>query len=307
MSRFYRALQEASRTVPDLAEKLAAQEFKNGEAEASTAPVLDYAEAGETIKPAAALTDEIRAESEERVEALPAAVSRNGSLGIPARVLLDQAAPLIPHAVDGAIAEYYGRLRAKIIQEQERKPFRSLVVTSPAPEDGKTVTALNLALSLGMLPSYRVLLVDGDVRKGSLGKSLGLGDQPGLSDLIEGSAELEDVVLKCDEIPVHFMVRGTSQTPPAELLYSPRLIPQLRKMAEHFSMVLVDSPPVNLVADAQLLAAGCDAVLLVARAFATTRKGLEKAVQELSSFRVIGTVLNRGMQADLYRHYKHYR
>jgi len=72
-------------------------------------------------------------------------------------------------------------------------------------------------------------------------------------------------------------------------------------------LVLMDSPPVNLVADAQLLAAGCDAVLLVARAFATTRKALEKAVQDLSPFRVIGTVLNRGMRADLYRHYKSYR
>jgi capsular exopolysaccharide synthesis family protein len=303
MSRFYRALQEASRSVPDLTEKGELGEFESARLGTEGVPVPDSADA---IALADAPPGETHAGSEERAGVLPVDGSRNGSLGVPARILLDKAAPLIPHAVDGAVIEYYRRLRAKIIQEQERKPFRSLVVTSPAPEDGKSVTAFNLALSFGMLPSYRVLLVDGDLRKGRLGKWLGTGDHPGLNNLIEGSAELEDVVLKCDEIPVYFMVCGSATTPPAELLHSPRLVPQLRKMTEHFSLVLVDSPPVNLVADAQLLATGCDAVLLVARAFATSRKALQKAVQDLSPYRVIGTVLNRGMRADLYRYYKTY-
>jgi protein-tyrosine kinase len=307
MSRFYRALVEAGRTVPDLAEQTANGEFEMSKPASDGAGVLDFAGTPEAIAPAEAPVGETHSGIAAPVEVLQVPESRNGSLGIQAKVVLDPAAPLIPYAVDGAVAEYYGRLRAKIIQEQERKPFRSLVVTSPAPDDGKTVTALNLALSLGMLPSYRVLLVDGDLRRGRLGKTLGIGERPGLNNLIEGSAELEDVVLKCDEIPVHFMVRGTATTPPAELLYSPRLIPQLRKMTEHFSLVLIDSPPVNLIADTQLLAAGCDAVLLVARAFATTRKALQKAVQDLSPFRVIGTVLNRGMRGDLYRHYKYYK
>jgi protein-tyrosine kinase len=307
MSRFYRALQEASRTGPDLVEKPGVGEWESGKPGGDAAPVLDYAKAMEEIAPADAPAGETHTGSEEGAPILHAAGSRSGSLGIPAKVVLDQAARLLPHAVDVTVVEYYRRLRAKIIQEQERKLFRSLVVTSPNPQDGKSVTTLNLALSFGMLPSYRVLVVDGDLRKGSLGKWLGVGDHPGLSNLIEGSAELEDVVLKCDEIPVYFMVRGSAATPPAELLHSSRLVPQLRKMTEHFSLVLVDSPPVNLVADAQLLAAGCDAVLLVARAFATTRKALQKTVQDLSPFRVIGTVLNRGMRADLYRHYKNYR
>jgi len=307
MSRFYRALQEASRTDSDLAEKAGVAEFGNGKPDAETLPILNHVDALEAIAIADALAGEADSTSEDDKQVLPAAEPRSGSLGIPTTVLMDRAAPLIPHAVDKAVVEYYRRLRAKIMQEQERKPFCSLVVTSPAPQDGKSVTALNLALSFGMLPSYRVLLVDGDLRKGSLGKWLGIEDHPGLNNLIEGSAELEDVVLKCDDIPVYFMVRGSATTSPAELLHSSRLAPQLRKMTEHFSLVLVDSPPVNLVADAQLLAAGCDAVLLVARAFATTRKALQKAVQELSPFRVIGTVLNQGMRADLYRHYKNYK
>ncbi len=199
--------------------------------------------------------------------------------------------------------EHYRRLRTKIIQEQEKKPFRTLMVTSPGPQDGKTVTVLNLGLSFSMLPSFKVLVIDGDLRRGSLGDWLGVGDHPGLSNLIDGSASLDDVVLKSPDTPMHFMVRGNSKASPGELLQSPRISEQFRQIAEEFSLVLIDSPPVNLVADAQLLAHNCDAVLLLARAFATKRKALERAVQDLSPFRVIGTVLNAGTRDKPYNKY----
>jgi Mrp family chromosome partitioning ATPase len=157
-----------------------------------------------------------------------------------------------------------------------------------------------------MLPSFDVLVVDGDLRRGSLGKWLGIEDRPGLSNLIDGSARLDDVVLKCDEVPGHFVVRGTSQVSAAELLNSPHLHTQLRRLGEQFSMVLVDSPPVNLMTDTQLLAAGCDAILLIARAFSTSRKSFEKAVQDLLPFRVIGTVLNGVAGSQRRRRYSGY-
>jgi capsular exopolysaccharide synthesis family protein len=177
------------------------------------------------------------------------------------------------------------------------------MLTSPGPKDGKTVTVLNLGLNFAMLPSFKVLVVDGDLRRGNLGDWLGADEHPGLSNLIEGSASLDQVILKSNETPMHFMVRGNSKTSPGELLHSSRLGEQFREIAQEFSLVLVDSPPVNLIADAQLLAHSCDAVLLIARAFATTRKGLEKAVQDLAPFRVIGTVLNAGTKDRPYRKY----
>jgi Mrp family chromosome partitioning ATPase len=93
--------------------------------------------------------------------------------------------------------------------------------------------------------------------------------------------------------------------PPAELLHSPQLGKQLRLVSEQFDLVLVDSAPVNLITDTQLLAGSSDAILLVARAFSTTRKSLELAVQDLSQFRIIGTVLNGGPRSQGY-HYKGY-
>lgn len=222
---------------------------------------------------------------------------RHDRLGRRAEIRLDQKARLIPHAVDPAVVEHYRRLRTKIMQQQEVKPFKSLVVTSPNPGEGKSVTALNLGLSFAMLPNFRVVVVDGDLRKGSLGTWLGIDGQPGLSNLIDGSANLEDVVLKSDESPMCFVLRGVSKASPAELLNSADLRPHFRQLGQHFDMIVVDSPPVNMITDTQLLAAGCDAVLLVARAFSTTCKAFEKTIQDLSPFRVIGTILNGGGEA----------
>jgi capsular exopolysaccharide synthesis family protein len=159
---------------------------------------------------------------------------------------------------------------------------------------------INLGLSFALLPSFKVLMVDGDLRRGSLGNWLGMDQNtPGLSNLLEGSVTLEDVVLQSDDTPFAFIVRGNSKVPPAELLNSPHLASHFRAMGKHFDLVLVDSPPVNLITDTQLLAGGCDAVLLIARAFATTRKALKNAIQELAPFNVIGTVLNGGPRSRI--------
>jgi capsular exopolysaccharide synthesis family protein len=222
------------------------------------------------------------------------------------QIAFDPRARLITNAADSVVTEYYRRLRTKILQQQATKPFRSLLVVSPSPQEGKTVTVLNLGLSFGTLPSFKVLVVDGDLRRGNIGKLLGVDNHIGLTNLLDGSASLEDAVLKCDDIPVHFLMRGNSKVPPAELLHSPQLGTQLRRLSDQFDLVLVDSAPVNLITDTQLLAGSCDAVLLVARAFATTKKSMELAVQDLSQFRIIGTVLNGGPRTQVYRRYKGY-
>jgi non-specific protein-tyrosine kinase len=213
--------------------------------------------------------------------------------------------PAICNVVDSTVLEHYRRLRTKILQHQAAKPFRTLVVTSPAPEEGKTITVLNLGLSFAMLPGFKILLVDGDLRRGSLGACLGLEQRPGLSNFLDGSATLEDVVLKCEDVPIHFMGRGDSSLGASERLQSFDLKTKFDQLAEHFSLVLVDSPPVNLIADVEIVAAACDAVMLVARGFSTTMKSFQRAVHDLSSFRVIGTVLNGSTRSQSY--YRHYR
>jgi non-specific protein-tyrosine kinase len=157
-----------------------------------------------------------------------------------------------------------------------------------------------------MLPNFKVLLMDGDLRKGSLGKWLGVRHAPGLGNLLDGSATLNQVVLKSEDLPLHFIVGGTSKVPSSELLNSPELGSHLRRLAEQFDLVLVDSSPVNMIADAQLLAANCDAVLLVARVFSTTAKAFEKAAADLAQYRIVGSILNGASSGQLYRRYEGY-
>jgi capsular exopolysaccharide synthesis family protein len=231
----------------------------------------------------------------------------NGSVGTKAEVVFDERARLLPHAADSVVLEYYRRLRTKILQQHATKPIRTLVIASSGPQEGKTITTLNLGLSFAMLPSFKVLVIDGDLRRGTIRKWLGINsDRAGFSDLLEGTAKIDDVILRCDHTNAHFMVRGNSNVAPAELLHSPRLSTELRQLADYFDLILVDSAPLNLVTDAQLIAGSCDAVLMVARAFHTTRKTLEKAGQDLAPFRVIGTVLNGATRAQVYRRYNGY-
>jgi len=330
MSRFYDALKEASRlqaqtneapaeSVPNILDALKASGI-------DAPPVLDpeiheAASAPEAHPPKANVTPL------ELLQAVP--VKANGStpkpqedvvaskiatepspLNIPheKRIIdFDPAARLITQAADPAVVEHYRRLRTKLLQQSSEKPFKSLLIASPSPQEGKTVTALNLALSFAMLSDFKVLLVDGDLRRGTIGKLLGVDEHPGLNNMMEGTATLEKVLLQCRDLPLHFLLRGNSELPAAELLHSTdRLRDIFRHMTEEFDLVIVDSSPVNLITDAQLLAENCDAVLLVARAFSTTRKSLEQTVRELSAFRVVGTVLNGGTRAQLYRRYNGY-
>lgn len=320
MSRFYQALREASRgalaqgEIPveeDLAPKAtgkhgppaASRRQDPLEGSAVGRGFVDGLAGGGMDLPGL----EPQTLSREKEAAQPGALPQPVLFRVTSKGKLDHDARALPNGVDQAVVERYRRLRTKLMQQQETKPFRSLMVTSANPQEGKTVTVLNLGLSFAMLPDFKVLVVDGDIRRGSLGKWLGVDESRGLSNLIDGSANLEEVVLKADDLPVHFMARGNSPVSAAELLHSLELSSCIQRMSEYFSMVLIDSPPVNLVTDAQLLAKGCDAVLLVVRAFVTTRKSLERTVQDLQSFRVLGTVLNCGTRAQKDRRYRgHY-
>jgi protein-tyrosine kinase len=298
MSRVFDALQEAARhRGPNGAPAEAVwTELGINPAAAPVQKVTRVEKEITTIRPSEATA---AVAPEEVLEAIP--VTPEIDVAMPeqatpdlatSKILLDKRARLIPHTTDQIVVERYRMLRTKILQEREKKFFRSLVVTSASPQEGKTVTVLNLALSFAALPSFRVLVIDGDMRKGSLGDWLGIDrEQVGLSNLIEGSARLDQVLLKSEELSFHIIPRGNAQICDLQPAHFEQYF---RQLSAQYDLVLVDTPPVNLITDVQIMAASCDAILLIARAFSTTSKSLEEAVDKLQSFRVIGTVLNAG-------------
>jgi protein-tyrosine kinase len=296
MSRVFDALQEAARHRGTNGTPVEAVWTELGIAP-TTVPGVKVVEKEVPVARASELTTLV--ETDEILEASPRTQDvedvlpeRSSVVEAPAKILLDKRARLIPHTTDQIVVERYRMLRTKLLQEREKKFFRSLVVTSASPQEGKTVTVLNLALSFAALPSFKVLVIDGDMRKGTLGDWLGIDrDRPGLSNLLEGSAGLEQVLLKSEELALHVIPRGNARVCD---LQSSQFDAYFRQLAGQYDLVLVDTPPVNVITDVQIMAASCDAVLLIARAFSTTSKSLEEAVDKLQSFRLVGTVLNAG-------------
>ena len=318
MSRFYDTLKQANRFLSTPKEKTEAPPQSEvadvlailnepGPSQVPTPPDGPLEKQSGITGPLLPAEDCAIEDASRLTEGPPAAtIPRNGSFGTFATASVDNKARLFSHTVDSMITEHYRLLRTQILQQQANRMFRSVLITSPGPGEGKTVTLLNLGLIFAMLPSFQVLVVDGDLRRGDVGKWLGIqNDHAGLSDFIEGTVQLEEAVLKSPSVPIRFMVRGNSKLPPAELLHSPRLRSGLQEMAAQFDLVLVDSPPTNLLADAQLLASACDAVVLVARAFSTSQKALEEATQKLRPFRLIGCVLNGGPPTRPYYQYSY--
>jgi capsular exopolysaccharide synthesis family protein len=305
MSRVYDALRLAGQ-FPDSSQEVLSAEPKS----VSDNEMVELSEILAKCVPNVPITEALPSQEvlpevlEQTATSVP---SRNGLLGCLVTVALNKRARILPHSVDPRLAEHYRIIRTNILQQQSKNPFKSLLVASPDPQDGKTLTLLNLALTFAMVPSFRVLVVDGDLRKGNLGATLGLGDSVGFSNFIEGRAKLDEVILKSETLPINFMLHGNAKLAPAELLQSPLLGKQIRKLTEHFDLVLIDSPPATMFADTKLLASVCDGVLLVTRAFSTTGKVLKQVYDDLQQFRIIGTVLNGVVEPGSYGryHYNH--
>jgi protein-tyrosine kinase len=191
--------------------------------------------------------------------------------------------------------EQYRRLAATLHEAQMERGLRTVMVTSAVPREGKTLTAINLALTLSGSYGRRVLLIDSDLRRPSIHDVLGVPNDKGLSDVFHSSAKELPIVQVSTLLSV--LPAGRADQNPQAGLSSERLRVLLEEATERFDWVVVDTPPVGLVSDAQILARIIQAVVFVIRAGSTPFPLIEKAVSEVGRESIIGTVLN-GVEAD---------
>jgi tyrosine-protein kinase Etk/Wzc len=194
----------------------------------------------------------------------------------------------------GLGAEAFRKLRTNLRFVRAERP-RAIAVTSPSPEEGKSVTAANLALAIAQ-QGQTVLLVDADLRRPVQHEIFEIERAPGLSDALVGLVQPLAATQPYHGMPnVYIMACGTEAPNPAELLGSESFVRFLHQMLEKFDTVIIDTPPVNAVTDAAVIGSVCDGVLLVAEAGRTDRSVLANAVNELRHARgsVLGIVLNR--------------
>ena len=193
-----------------------------------------------------------------------------------------------------AFSESYRSVRTALQFSTAEGMPRSLLVTSAVSAEGKTTSALTLARNLAQLGS-RVLLIDGDLRNPSLHTLLKRRQEVGLSNVLSGAAQLDEVLLESGDPGLQVILTGPLPPNPAELLSGDRLQTLLREGAARFDHVIIDGPPVMGIADAPILAHAAAATLLVVHA-GKTRVGSARAAMKRLRFaraRIIGSLLTQ--------------
>lgn len=197
---------------------------------------------------------------------------------------------LEPHAPR---VEAFRVLRTNLQFVEVDNPDKIFVVTSAVPEEGKSTTSVNLAITMA-LAGHRTLLIEGDLRRPKATTQLGLDYAVGVTTVLLGKVSLDDAVQKSSDNDLEVLASGTIPPNPAELLQSNAMADLLKQVRDKYDMVIIDAPPLLPVTDAALLASQADGALLVVRYGRTTRDQLGQAVERLRQVdaRPVGVVLN---------------
>ncbi len=207
-----------------------------------------------------------------------------------------------------SVAECCRSIRTNLLFMSPDQPLRRLLVTSSGPQEGKTTTAISLAIAMAQSGS-RVLIVDTDMRRPRLHRAFGTSNEVGLSSAVVGEAPI-DTCIKSTEIPNLWVLPcGPIPPNPAELLHATRFQEIRTALAERFDRVIYDSPPIAAVSDAAVLSTQVDGTLLVLKAGRTTRELAHRGVAALQSVnaRITGAVLNDlDLDSREYGYYSYY-
>jgi receptor protein-tyrosine kinase len=206
---------------------------------------------------------------------------------------------------ESALVEQYRRLGAALHHHQLQSGARTLMVTSAVAAEGKTLTATNLALTLSHSYQRRVLLVDADLRRPSIHEILRLPNTTGLSDSLR-HPEKGGLRFHTVSPNLSALTAGRADSDPMAGLVSDTMNRLLSEAAQQFDWVIVDTPPVALLPDANLLAAMIDTAVLVISARRTPYPLVRRAVEAIGQQRILGVVLNRMAGADMVAAYNYY-
>jgi capsular exopolysaccharide synthesis family protein len=213
--------------------------------------------------------------------------------------------PLVSGDVAANFAEAFKSIRTNVLFSSAEEGMRSVVVTSAGPGEGKSVVSANIAVSLAQT-GQRVLLVDADMRRPRIHEIFGGEQEPGLSNVLVGTMKPSDVIKRARIPSLWVLPAGHIPPNPAELLGSRKFLEFMLTLETHFDWVVIDTPPVLVVADSSIVANQASGVVFVVSADKTPRAAAKAAVVQLESAnaKVIGSVLNR---VDLVRNPYYYQ
>ena len=221
------------------------------------------------------------------------------------RLLREQRIMIDQDAKTSVTANAYGILRTQILQRLSDQGGNALAITSPGPQEGKTLTAINLAISLAQEVTYTVLLVDANLRQPSLHTYFGLTPEKGLSDYLTGDLPLSELLIHPAGIDrLVLLPGGTPLDNSSAMLNSPKMKHLVDELKERYRsrIILFDLPCLLFSADALAFSPYIDAALLVLEDGKNTTDDIRSATELLQHTHLIGTVLNKSRHAHRHAH-----
>ena len=230
---------------------------------------------------------------------------------------------LVPfHERSSLVTEQYRSLRTRLLSQNPHYEHRVLAITSPVPKEGKSVTTLNLGCILAEIRHLKVLVVDGDFRRSSLAGMLNQPKEPGLAEVLGGTAEFDEVIRPTPIPNLSFIPAGSTQERSApELLTAANARSVFKRMQDDFHYTVVDTPPAMTVTDVGIIGQLCTGVILVVRLHRTDESAAKRATRllQVNNVPIVGCVLvgrdappsrygyEYGYAYNYYRYYNHYR
>lgn len=201
---------------------------------------------------------------------------------------------VVYHNPESIAAEHFKSLRGQIMHPADGRKIKSVLVTSALDQEGKTTVACNLAISIAQSLDPYVLLIDSDVRRPNVHTMLGLEKGKGLTDFLLGDVSLPTCLQKGPLDKMRVLQAGSTVRNPAELLTSQKTKDLLSEVRERYRdrFVIIDSPPINLAAETEILANNVDAVIVVVRYGLTEKNALDEALSKISEEKLLGIVFN---------------
>jgi len=257
----------------------------------------------------------------ERPTHRPSVVMDGNGAGHPGRrldidlVRLKQEGLLTPDAPQSQIADEFRIIKRPIIRNAlgrdgvKARNGNLIMVTSALPGEGKTFTAINLAMSMAMEFDSTVLLIDGDVAHPSLPNVLGVSNAPGLLDLLTGrDIDVADALVRTNVEKLSILPAGSRHRRSTELLASEQMANLLRELASRYSdrIIIFDSPPLLATTEARVLATHMGQIIMVVAADSTSQNVVNSALATIDSCEIVLMLLNKAHQSDVGTYYGYY-
>lgn len=239
--------------------------------------------------------------SESRVDpGAPITYTQTRTVHVPPRLLYQNR--IVSALGAGPFTDAFKILRTRVLRAMRANNWNALAITSPGEHEGKTLTAINLAISIAMEVGQTVLLVDADLRHPSVHQYFGLTPDFGLSDYLLANEAIEDLLIHPGIAGFVFMPGGRSLQNSSEMLSSPKMSELVRELKARYPArtIIFDLPPALSAADALAFAPHVDASLLVVEECKTQGDDLERAVEVLQgATNLLGVVLNKSRETPL--------